>query len=99
MIRVLLVDDEQPARDRLRQLLLSIEDIEVIGEAEDGEQAVALTAALDEDACVLRDHRHCKGVVAGEGIPHRVRVLLPEASAALDVGEEKRNRSRRRRQT
>ncbi len=40
MIRVLLVDDEQLAKDRLRQLLKPFEDIEVIGEAGDGEEAV-----------------------------------------------------------
>ena len=40
MIRTLIVDDEEPARDRLRQLLSAIEDVEVVGEAEDGEQAI-----------------------------------------------------------
>ena len=33
MIRALLVDDEDIARERLRQLLSSIADLEVIGEA------------------------------------------------------------------
>lgn len=40
MIRVLLVDDEHPARDRLRQLLRAFDDIEIVGEAEDGERAI-----------------------------------------------------------
>ena len=40
MIRVLLVDDEQPARDRLRQLLAPHDDVEIVGEAEDGESAI-----------------------------------------------------------
>src|SRR5713226_2798757 len=40
VIRVLLVDDEEPARDRLRQLLSSFGDFEVVGEAVDGEQAL-----------------------------------------------------------
>ena len=39
MIRTLIVDDEQPARERLQQMLSSMEGIEVIGDAEDGEQA------------------------------------------------------------
>jgi two-component system LytT family response regulator len=39
MIRALLVDDEQPARERLRQLLAVHGDVEVVGEAEDGVQA------------------------------------------------------------
>ena len=33
MIRALLVDDEDIARERLRQLLGSIADLEVVGEA------------------------------------------------------------------
>ena len=33
-------DDEQPARERLRQLLAAETDVEVVGEAEDGVQAV-----------------------------------------------------------
>ena len=40
MIRALVVDDEQTARDRLRRLLSAFDDVEVIGEAEDGEQAI-----------------------------------------------------------
>ena len=32
MIRVLLVDDEQPARDHLRELLAPHADLEIIGE-------------------------------------------------------------------
>ncbi len=40
MIRTLLVDDEQPARERLRQLLSAHPDVEIVGEAEDGVQAV-----------------------------------------------------------
>ena len=31
MIRALLVDDEQPARERLRQLLTAHPDVEVVG--------------------------------------------------------------------
>ena len=40
MIRTLIVDDEEPARHRLRQLLSAIDDVEVVGEAEDGERAI-----------------------------------------------------------
>lgn len=40
MIRVLLVDDEEPARLRLRHLLENEEDVTVVGEAHDGEQAL-----------------------------------------------------------
>lgn len=53
MIRVLLVDDEQPARERLRQLLAAHGDVEVIGEAEDGVQAVERIAELGPDLVLL----------------------------------------------
>jgi two-component system LytT family response regulator len=53
MIRVLLVDDEQPARDHLRELLAPHADIEIAGEAEDGEQAVETIAALKPDLVLL----------------------------------------------
>ena len=39
MIRTLLIDDEQPARERLKQLLGAHPDIEVVGEAADGIEA------------------------------------------------------------
>ena len=53
MIRVLLVDDEQPARDHLRELLAPHADLEIIGEAEEGEQAIELIAALKPDLVLL----------------------------------------------
>ena len=53
MIRVLLVDDEQPARDRLRQLLTGESDIEIVGEAEDGVQAAERVAELAPDLVLL----------------------------------------------
>ena len=52
-IRALLVDDEQPARERLRRLLGEVADVEVIGEAEDGEQAMGEIARLAPDVVFL----------------------------------------------
>jgi two-component system LytT family response regulator len=52
-LKVLLVDDEQPARDRLRQLLTGVDDVEVVGEAEDGVQAVEQVAELAPDLILL----------------------------------------------
>jgi two-component system LytT family response regulator len=46
MIRALLVDDEQPARERLRQLLAAHADVDIVGEAEDGVQAAERIAEL-----------------------------------------------------
>ncbi len=53
-IRTLIVDDEQPARDRLRQLLSAHADVDVVGEAEDGVQAIEAVSAL-APALVLLD--------------------------------------------
>jgi len=40
-MRVLVVDDEAPARARLKRLLAAMPDVTVVGKDEDGEQAVA----------------------------------------------------------
>jgi two-component system, LytTR family, response regulator len=53
MIRVLLVDDEELARDRLRRLLGSFADVSVVGEACDGEEALQKTVELRPDAVFL----------------------------------------------
>jgi len=53
VIRTLLVDDEQPARERLRQLLTAHPDVEIVGEADDGVQAAEQIAALTPDLVLL----------------------------------------------
>jgi two-component system LytT family response regulator len=53
MIRAVLVDDEQPARERLRQLLAAHADVEVVGDAEDGVQAAERIAELQPDVVFL----------------------------------------------
>lgn len=53
MIRALLVDDEGPARDRLRALLAAHEDVEVVGEAEDGAQALLAVPDVSPDVVFL----------------------------------------------
>lgn len=55
-MRVLIVDDEPPARARLRTLLDGIPDIQVCGEAGNGIEAVRLAAELLPDM-VLMDVR------------------------------------------
>jgi DNA-binding LytR/AlgR family response regulator len=51
--KVLIVDDETPARERLLRMLLNIEGIEVIGEAEDGLQAIEQIERLRPDLVLL----------------------------------------------
>ncbi|RLC84472.1 MAG: hypothetical protein DRI79_12850 [Chloroflexi bacterium] len=50
---VLIVDDESPARDRLRRMLADIEAVEVIGEAESGTQAVEMIEREKPDLVLL----------------------------------------------
>ena len=51
--RVLIVDDEAPARERLRSLLAELDQADVIGEAATGEQALQQTAELVPDVVLL----------------------------------------------
>ncbi len=52
-LRTLVVDDEQPARSRLRQLLAAEPAVEVVGEAEDGLQAFERVEELKPDLILL----------------------------------------------
>lgn len=53
MIRTLLVDDERPARDRLRQMLTALPEVELIGEAADGVEALERIDELRPDLIFL----------------------------------------------
>ncbi|MFC0601530.1 response regulator [Streptomyces palmae] len=78
-LRILLCDDHAVVRAGLRALLGSAPDVEVVGEAGDGEEAVALAAAL-RPAVVLMDLQLGAGMTgieatrritsAGPGAPH-----------------------------
>jgi two-component system LytT family response regulator len=52
-IRALVVDDEPPARERVRDLLQAEPDVELVGEAGDAEQAVERIRALRPDLLFL----------------------------------------------
>lgn len=52
-LRVLLVDDEAPARDRLARLLQRCENAELIGQCEDGGDLLALCQTLKPDLLLL----------------------------------------------
>ncbi|MBI1907256.1 MAG: response regulator transcription factor [Rhodocyclales bacterium] len=63
MIRVVLVDDQTLVRSGIRGLLALTDDIQVIGEASDGDEAVRVIATMNPDV-VLLDVRMpgCSGI-------------------------------------
>lgn len=52
-LKVLIVDDEPPARERLRSLLAEIGEVEVIGESVSGQEALAHAYELAPDVVLL----------------------------------------------
>jgi DNA-binding NarL/FixJ family response regulator len=81
MIRVLIADDQALVRGGFHSILAGQDDIEVVGEAEDGNAAVALTEQLHPDV-VLMDIRMpgIDGIeatrrLAARGVATRVLVL------------------------
>ena len=52
-MRVLIVDDEKPARDRLRQILADEDGYEVVGEAANGYEALEQAAGTAPDIVLL----------------------------------------------
>ena len=52
-MRVLIVDDEAPARAKMRRYLAEYADVEVVGEAENGVEAVERIGALAPDVVFL----------------------------------------------
>ncbi len=69
MIRVLIADDHYLVRQSLKTLLAITDDIEVIGEAEDGREAVELTRQLAPDVVVMDVIMpHLSGIQATEQI-------------------------------
>ena len=52
-VRTLVVDDEPLARERVRSLLAERSDVEVVGEASDGQQAIALIESAEPELILL----------------------------------------------
>ena len=51
--RILLVDDSAQVRQELRTLLSLVGDIEIVGEAADGREAIRLAQALQPDVVLM----------------------------------------------
>jgi DNA-binding NarL/FixJ family response regulator len=80
MIRVLVADDQAIVRDGLATLLSVLPDVEVVGEAADGEQAVALAAETTPDV-VLMDLR--MPVLDGAGATARILAERPATAVVV----------------
>ena len=53
MLRILIADDHPLVRSGMRALLTAAEDLEVVGEAATGEEAISLAAALQPEVIVM----------------------------------------------
>lgn len=70
MIRTLIVDDEELARDRLRHLLKPFACIEIVGEAEDGEEAITKIEELGPNLVFLDIQMPgCSGIEVAASLP------------------------------
>jgi DNA-binding NarL/FixJ family response regulator len=76
VIRVLIVDDHAVVREGLRAYLELQDDVEVIGEAADGEEALERSQRLRPDV-ILMDLLMPK--LDGVGAMRRLRALVPES--------------------
>jgi DNA-binding NarL/FixJ family response regulator len=79
-IRVLVADDQAIVRDGLVTLLGLLDDLEIVGEAADGEQAVRLALAARPDV-VLMDLR--MPVLDGAAATARILERLPETAVVV----------------
>ncbi|MBV8867156.1 MAG: response regulator transcription factor [Acidobacteriaceae bacterium] len=85
MIRAVLVDDEPPARRKLRHLLSSEKDVSLIGEAGSGAQAVELLNRLQPDLAFIDVQLpDCTGFDIVESLQSRDRMHLIFVTAHED---------------
>lgn len=58
MLKVFIVDDETPAREELRYLLQQFADVQIVGEAASGEEALEIVPDAEPDAVFMDIHLH-----------------------------------------
>ncbi len=88
MVRVLIADDHRIVRTGIRSFLQDQKDIEVLGEAGDGEEAIALARTLRPDVAILDLNMPRLG---GLDAIRRIRAEMPEVHVlVLTMYEDKR---------
>lgn len=85
-MKILIVDDEPPARDRLKRLIEELAGCECAGEAGNGAEAIALAARLAPDV-VLMDIR-MPGMDGVEAARHLSRLDEPPAVIFITAYDE-----------
>ena len=81
-IRVLIADDQELVRTGLRMILDAQDDIEVVGEAVDGSEAVDLAQSLRPDVCLFDirmprlDGIEATRILAGPGVEDPMAVVV-----------------------
>jgi two-component system response regulator AlgR len=85
-MRILIVDDETPARDRLKRLIEELDGCECAGEAGNGTEAISLVSRLAPDV-VLLDIR-MPGMDGVEAAQHLSRLEEPPAVIFVTAYDE-----------
>jgi DNA-binding NarL/FixJ family response regulator len=81
MIRVLIADDHQLVRQGVTALLMTAKDIQIIGEARDGQEAIDLTERLQPDVVLMdiempyMDGLRATQQITAKGLSARVLIL------------------------
>jgi DNA-binding NarL/FixJ family response regulator len=79
-IHILLAEDHKIVREGTRQLLERTATLQVIGEAEDGQQAVEMTSQLKPDLVIMDVHMpNCNGLEA----TRQIKAALPETKVLI----------------
>jgi two-component system LytT family response regulator len=93
-MRALIVDDEAPARAKIRRMLTAARDVEIVGEASTGREGVAAIKRTQPDVVFLDiqmpglDGFGVVGEIERDGAPYVVFVTADEGQAirAFEVG-------------